>query len=110
MRKPTVCATLLVFWAPLALSAHEATDMEHAIDNMLAIDGIAQIVEAQERCGFHVNSDALNRYLDERQLLSPDALSMIGMKVRLIRERDGMSADTECEMQRATATKMGVLD
>ena len=110
MRKTIACATLFVFWVPLALSAHETTDMEHVVENMLAIDGIAQIVEAQERCGFRVSSDALNRYLDERQLLSPDALSMIGMKVRLIRRREGMSAETECEMQRATATKMGVLD
>ena len=75
-----------------------------------ALNGVASVLHGQKMCGFEVSPDALNRYLDERGLLTPDALAKIDAELDWARRARRELTQTECGIRQAVAKKMGVLN
>ena len=81
-----------------------------AMEQMVVVQGVAGLLYAQKECGFTINTNALNTYLDDQGLLTPEGMAQIDSDLMLMKDLLKQEVTPEqCAMRRATAEKMGVL-
>lgn len=101
-----ICASLIAGTA----SGQSMKEMGQMVDSMMVSQGVAGIIHAQDQCGFTIDTDALNRYLESRDMLTPEAMARIDMDIQLAGYGDDAKlSPTQCSMKKASAKSMGVL-
>lgn len=78
---------------------------EWTSEEMLAIQGIGSVIAAAHQCGFEIDETALNKYMENRGLLSPEALAVINLQVSISRDEDFTPA--QCSIHRGLAESIG---
>ncbi|PZR81667.1 MAG: hypothetical protein DI537_37880 [Stutzerimonas stutzeri] len=73
------------------------------------MEGAADLLFAEKKCGFRIDMDHLNRWLETRGVMSPDALDYINSTYeRAIRVNRELT-ENQCALAKASAKSIGAL-
>lgn len=95
--------TAAILLAASTVGAHSAPD-EHYV-----IMGVADLLYAQEVCRFDIKADAVTSYLRARDVLTPEAMAEITVRLNLNRHLQTEVSHAECEIQKGIARSIGAL-
>lgn len=99
---------MLRFFAMLAVAGTLATSApakELDVNDMLAVQGIGSVLAAAKQCGFEIDEAALNKYMESRGILTPEALAIINVQVSYGQEEEFTPA--QCAIHRGFAASIG---